>query len=62
MKKLIRMMTVVAGLSVWHAFAFADMPEPKTKADNPYVVAGRKAIEAKDFKSAVGVLTQAGFV
>ncbi|MBM4263844.1 MAG: tetratricopeptide repeat protein [Deltaproteobacteria bacterium] len=39
--------------------ALADLPEPKPKTENPNVVAGRKAIEAKDFKAAVGHLTKA---
>jgi Tfp pilus assembly protein PilF len=38
--------------------ALADMPEPK-KNENANVTAGRKAIEAKDFKAAVGHLTKA---
>jgi Flp pilus assembly protein TadD len=59
MKDLFRIMTLAVGLLVWQSFALADMPEPKAKAGNPNVVAGRKAIEAKDFKSAVGHLTKA---
>jgi Tfp pilus assembly protein PilF len=59
MKNLFRIMTLAVGLSVWQSFAFADMPEPKAKPGNPDIVAGRKAIEAKDFKSAVGHLTKA---
>jgi Flp pilus assembly protein TadD len=59
MKDLFRIMTLAVGLLVWQSFALADMPEPKAKAENPNVVAGRKAIEAKDFKSAVGHLTKA---
>ena len=39
--------------------AFADMSEPKARPENPNVVAGRKAIEAKDYKTAVGHLTKA---
>jgi Tfp pilus assembly protein PilF len=39
--------------------AFGDLPEPKGKAENPNVAAGRKAIEANDFKAAVGHLTKA---
>jgi Flp pilus assembly protein TadD len=39
--------------------AFADLPEPKGKPANPNVVAGRKAIDAKDYKAAVGHLTKA---
>jgi Flp pilus assembly protein TadD len=38
---------------------FADLPEPKAQAENPNVVAARKAIAAKDFKSAIGYLTKA---
>ena len=38
--------------------AFADLPEPKKK-ENVNIVAARKAIEAKDFKTAVGYLTKA---
>ena len=38
---------------------FADLPEPKEKAENPNMVAGRKAIDAKDYKAAVGHLTKA---
>ena len=53
----------VAALSLSLVFvqswAFADMPDPKAKPENPNVVAGRKAIEAKDYKSAVGHLTKA---
>ncbi len=53
----------VAALSLSLVFvqswAFADMPDPKAKPENPNVVAGRKAIEAKDYKTAVGHLTKA---
>jgi Flp pilus assembly protein TadD len=35
------------------------MPEPKSKPENPNVAAGRKAIETKDYKAAVGHLTKA---
>jgi Flp pilus assembly protein TadD len=57
--------------SSWAVFAFflslafvsgralADMPDPKEKGENPNMAAGRKAIQAKDFKSAVGHLTKA---
>jgi Flp pilus assembly protein TadD len=37
----------------------ADMPEPKGPSENTNVAAGRKALEAKDFKAAVGHLTKA---
>ena len=53
----------VAALSLSLVFlqsrAFADMPEPKAKPENPNIVAGHKAIEAKDFKAALGHLTKA---
>lgn len=39
--------------------AFGDLPEPKGKTENPNIVAGRKAIEAKDYKAAVAHLTKA---
>ncbi|MDP2606397.1 MAG: tetratricopeptide repeat protein [Deltaproteobacteria bacterium] len=39
--------------------ALADMPEPKARPENPNIVAGRKAIEAKDYKAAVGHFTKA---
>ena len=42
-----------------NAAAFADLPEPKGKTENANIAAGRKAIEAKDFKAAVGHLTKA---
>jgi len=41
------------------SIALADLPEPKGKSESANVAAGRKAIEAKDFKSAVGHLTKA---
>lgn len=40
------------------AVARADLPEPK-KSENPNIAAGRKAIEASDFKTALGHLTKA---
>ena len=53
----------VAALSLSLVFvqgrAFADMPEPKARPENPNIDAGRKAVEAKDFKAAVDHLTKA---
>jgi Flp pilus assembly protein TadD len=46
-------------LALGHALALADLPEPKGKTENANIIAGRKAIEAKDFKAAVGHLTKA---
>jgi tetratricopeptide (TPR) repeat protein len=59
MKLSVRCLTLAFGLMIWQALAFADLPEPKSKVENPNVAAGRKAIEAKDYKSAVGYLTKA---
>ena len=39
--------------------AFGDLPEPKGKAEDANIVAGCKAIDAKDFKAAVGHFTKA---
>ncbi|HVO91561.1 MAG TPA: tetratricopeptide repeat protein [Terriglobales bacterium] len=54
---------VIAALTLSLTFvpgrARADLPESKGKAENANLAAGRKAIEAKDFKTAVGYLTKA---
>ena len=57
MKSLLTVITLVLGLVAMQARAFARLPE--AKPESPTVAAGRKAIEAKDFKSAVGNLTKA---
>ena len=36
-----------------------DTPEPKAQIENPNMIAGRKALEAKDFMAAVGHFTKA---
>jgi Tfp pilus assembly protein PilF len=59
MKSLLAITTLVIGLVLMQGLVFADLPEPRTKPENPNVAAGRKAIEAKDYKSAVGHLTKA---
>jgi Flp pilus assembly protein TadD len=60
MNIFIRFMTLVVGLVVWQSLALADMPREKPdKPENPNIVAGRKAIDAKDYKAAVGHLTKA---
>jgi Flp pilus assembly protein TadD len=60
MNILIRFMTLAVGLVVWQSLALADMPREKPdKPENPNIVAGRKAIETKDYKAAVGHLTKA---
>jgi Flp pilus assembly protein TadD len=59
MKAMLAAMTLVLSLLAAQIPVFADLPEPKEKSENANVVAGRKSIEAKDFKSAVGHLTKA---
>ena len=60
MKYLLAVATFAIGLSLGHGMALADLsPPPKDKPENANIVAGRKAIEAKDFKAAVGHLTKA---
>ena len=59
MKYWFRCMVVAVGFLAWQSVAVADLPDPKGKTENPNVVAARKSIEAKDFKSAVGHLTKA---
>lgn len=51
--------TMVLSLVLIRADARADLPEPKATPTNPDIEAGRKAIDAKDYKSAVGHLTKA---
>jgi len=50
---------LIFGIVLWQSIALADLPDPKGKPENPNVVAARKAIAVKDFKSAVTQLTQA---
>jgi Tfp pilus assembly protein PilF len=57
MKSLLAVITLVLGFAFMQAGAFAALPE--AKAENPNLAAGRKAIEAKDFRSAVKSLTKA---
>jgi Flp pilus assembly protein TadD len=59
MKTFLSVMIFAFGLVGTQSVAFADLPEPKGKTENANIVAGRKAIEAKDFKAAVGHLTKA---
>jgi tetratricopeptide (TPR) repeat protein len=58
MKSLLPVVTLVF-LVLTQTHAFADLPEPKGGPQNPNMEAGRKAIDAKDFKAAVGHLTKA---
>ena len=59
MKGLFRIITLAVGLVISQSAAFADMPSPKERPENPNIVAGRKAIETKDYKAALGHLTKA---
>jgi Flp pilus assembly protein TadD len=59
MKLLWAVAALILSLGFAASRTFADMPEPNSKAENPSVAAGRKAIEAKDYKAAVGYLTKA---
>jgi Flp pilus assembly protein TadD len=59
MKTIMLVGFLFIGLTVTSIPAFADMPDPKPKPENANVTAGRKAIEAKDYKAAVGHLTKA---
>jgi Flp pilus assembly protein TadD len=58
MKLLSSVMALVLNLALIQALAFADLPEPKSR-ESANIVAGRKAIDAKDYKSAVEYLTKA---
>ena len=59
MKWSLTAVALLAGLILVQGRAFADLPEPKAKPENPNIAAGRKAIETKDYKAAVGHLTKA---
>jgi tetratricopeptide (TPR) repeat protein len=59
MKTSIFLILLFLGLVLHHGLGFADLPERGPAPVNPQVEAGRKAIEAKDFKVAVGHLTKA---
>jgi Flp pilus assembly protein TadD len=58
MRLLASVTSLLLGFALSHSVAFADLPEPKAK-ENPNITAGRKAIEADDYKSAIGHLTKA---
>ncbi|HYA28202.1 MAG TPA: hypothetical protein VEI95_05240, partial [Acidobacteriota bacterium] len=59
MKSLWVLAALILNLTLVQSRVFADLPEPKATAENPNVVAARKSIAAKDFKSAVAQLTKA---
>ena len=59
MGHLLSGLTLLVALAFGHCVVFADLPPPKEKNENPNIVAARKAIDAKDYKAAVGHLTKA---
>ena len=59
MKLLLCVTALLLNLALVQTFALADLPAPKSTPENANIAAGRKAIEAKDFKAAVGHLTKA---
>ncbi|HZD40055.1 MAG TPA: tetratricopeptide repeat protein [Terriglobales bacterium] len=59
MKSLLSVVVLLLNFALVQTFALADLPEPKSRPENPEIAAGRKAIDAKDFKSAVGHLSKA---
>jgi Flp pilus assembly protein TadD len=59
MKRILVIFTILFAFLIGQSMALADLPEPKSKPENPNIAAGRKAIEAKDYKAAVGHLTKA---
>ena len=59
MKSLLWVLALLMSLALLPTQALADLPAPKSSAENPNIAAARKAIDAKDFKTAVGYLTKA---
>jgi Tfp pilus assembly protein PilF len=58
MKLLLSVLALLLNLALIQAPALADLPAPRSR-ESANVEAGRKAIEAKDYKSAVEYLTKA---
>jgi Tfp pilus assembly protein PilF len=59
MKTLLSVTALLLNFVLIQMPALADLPAPKSSAENPNIAAARKAIDAKDFKTAVGYLTKA---
>jgi Tfp pilus assembly protein PilF len=59
MKLLLCVTALLLSLALLPTRAVADLPAPKSSGENPNIAAARKAIDAKDFKTAVGYLTKA---
>jgi len=58
MKSLLCVLALLVSFSLVPTLALADLPAPKS-TESANIAAGRKAIEAKDYKAAVGYLTKA---
>jgi len=59
MKSLLWVLALVLSLALLQTQVLADLPAPKSTPESANIAAGRKAIEAKDYKAAVGYLTKA---
>lgn len=60
MKSLAYVFAIVLGLTLMWSQAFAmDEPAPRRTPTSPELEAGRKAVDAQDYKSAIGHLTKA---
>jgi Tfp pilus assembly protein PilF len=59
MKSLLCVFALMLSVALFPTPALADLPAPKSTPENANIAAGRKAIEAKDYKAAVGYLTKA---
>ena len=59
MKSLFWVLALLLSLGLFPTLALADLPAPKSTPENANMAAGRKAIDAKDYKAAVGHLTKA---
>ena len=59
MKSLLWVLALLLSLALLPTRALADLPAPKSTPENANIAAARKAIDAKDYKAAVGYLTKA---
>jgi Flp pilus assembly protein TadD len=59
MKRAARILAIPMALAFAQSLAAMDLPEPKPKPVSPSLEAGRKAVEAKDFNSALTHLVKA---
>ena len=59
MKSLLWVLALLLSLVLLPTRVLADLPAPKSIPENANMAAGRKAIDAKDYKAAVGHLTKA---